>query len=240
MPFFLSLDESGIDREMKELDVDAQQKRLLELSKAPSLFNGSYREFVRIAVETLSRELSVSRVSFWSYDEKNEKIVNQYLFDLDNNSSSSGEELFKVDFPHYFEAFRTNLIIDAPDARKDLRTCEFTESYLIPNEIHSMLDAQVSVDSKLFGVVCLEQRGHREWTKTDEMLLTATASYVALAYISILKSEEERLRKETEINYRSMFKDSPMPMWVYDRDTLKFFGRERLGNRKLRVFRGRV
>ena len=60
---------------------------------------------------------------------------------------------------------KKNPVIVATDAQSDPRTCEFTENYLGPFQITSMLDVPVWLDGKLAGVVCHEHIGPlREWT----------------------------------------------------------------------------
>ncbi|MDW3211360.1 MAG: PAS domain S-box protein [Reichenbachiella sp.] len=205
-----------------ELQLD-QYQSLLGLSRSENLINGSFELFIDQAIHVLSNELKVSRASFWSYDAENELIFNELLFDRNANNQTSGEILLRKDFPNYFEAFKNELAILAEDAAEDPRTREFKENYLDAFDIKSMLDVQVSIQGKLFGIICLEQIAEkREWKKSEELYVSSVASYIAQAYIIKLKNKEEQRRKQSEINYQQLFLDSPIPMWVYDMDSYYF------------------
>lgn len=200
-----------------------QYQSLLELSRCESLHNGEYEAFIREAVLNLSNVLNVSRVSFWSYDDEEEYIYNELMYDQNANKFSFGEVLKKTDFPSYFQAFKTDLYINASNATTDPRTREFKDVYLNLYDIKSMLDTQVSVQGKLFGVICMEQTGEvRNWKAEDELYASSVASYLAQAYILKLKNDEELRREQSEINYKSLFLDSPIPMWVYDHQSYRF------------------
>lgn len=200
-----------------------QYRNLLDLSKSNYLISGAYEQFVNQAVLTISNELNVSRVSFWLYDDENELIKNELLYDSNSDRFSSQEVLEKKDYPNYFNAFQNELCIIANDATQDERTREFKAGYLDRHSIKSMMDVQVSVQGGLFGVICLEQTCRkRVWKKDEELFVSAIASYISQSYITKLKNDEESKRKESEVNYEMLFLDSPIPMWVYHPRTHRF------------------
>ena len=197
--------------------IEAKLKPLLDLSKSLSLHYGDFDAFLCEALSMLGKRLEVARTSFWTYDEKKDAIINYALFDREKESFKSGDVLSKKDFPSYFKAFQSSLIVNADDAFNDPRTQEFKEVYLKPNNIKSMLDTQVWVDGGLFGVICMEHTNTiRHWNEYDEIFVTTTASYISQAYVSKMRIEEEGLRKTMETNYEILFKDSPVAMWVYE------------------------
>lgn len=201
----------------------AQYQSLLDLSRSPNLYSGSHVEFIKECIFMLSRELDVPRVSFWLYDPALEIIINQMMYNRTTEEYSSGEVLEKEDYPNYFTAFQSQLLINAEDAINDPRTKEFSGSYLNPNGIKSMLDIQVSVRGNLFGIICLEQTNQkRHWSEIDELFTSSVAAYIGQSYLSQQSNEAEKKRKTGEISYRKLFMDSPIPAWVYDRRTLKF------------------
>ena len=200
-----------------------QYQSLLKLSRSPNLYNGKYTKFIKEAVQNLASILEVPRVSFWLFNEQNDAIINQIMFFNPENKFVSGEIMHRKKYPKYFLSFKKDLLINAENAQSDPRTSEFLDSYLIPNDIKSMLDTQVSIEGKLFGIICLEQTHEsRQWTKIEELYTSAVASYLAQAYIAKCQKEEQTLRFETELKYKNIFNDSPIPMWVYDPKTLKF------------------
>ena len=200
-----------------------QYQSLLELSKSEHLVNGSFELFINQAILTISRELNVSRVSFWSYDANRELIKNELLYDRLSTEFIYEGILEKKDYPNYFNAFLNELCILADDAATDERTKEFKENYLNLYDIKSMLDVQVSVQGKLFGIICLENTHKiRNWKKNEELFVSNIASYIAQSHLTKIKIEEENKRKQSETNYQTLFLDSPVPMWVFHPTTHKF------------------
>ena len=59
--------------------------------------------------------------------------------------SSKGYCLRADDFPSYFVALNENRVINAGDAHTHPATHEFSESYLTPLHIESMLDVPIRV-----------------------------------------------------------------------------------------------
>ena len=55
----------------------------------------------------------------------------------------------------------------------------------------------------------------------------------AVRWIGTYKDVTEAV--EAEESFRLLFEGNPVPMWLFDPDTLKFFGRERRGGRSLRL-----
>jgi len=183
-----------------------QYQSLIELSKSEHLVNGSFELFINQAILTISRELNVSRVSFWSYDVNRELIKNELLYDRLSDKFIYEGVLKKKNYPKYFNAFVNELCILANDAAKDERTKEFKENYLDLYQIKSMLDVQVSVQGELFGIICLENTHEiRNWEKNEELFVSNIASYIAQSYLTKVKIDEETKRKQSETNYQTLF-----------------------------------
>jgi signal transduction histidine kinase len=155
------------------------------------------REICRVAAETLSLE----RTSVWLLRGEGRELWCACLYEAGPDRCSSGIVLKAADYPGYFAALETGRAIDAHDARTDERTAEFTDGYLVPLGITSMLDAAVRDSGRVTGVVCNEHVGvARTWT-TDELAFAgAVADQVTLAFAAAerqrLQSERERLKDE--------------------------------------------
>jgi len=198
-------------------------KGLLELSKSANLSNGHFDEFVKEGLLSLSEYLEVARASFWLWNIEDESIINQNLYSSKEKSFSKGEILRKKDFPNYFDAFQNSLLISAENAQDDIRTAEFYNSYLKPNSIKSMLDVQVLVNSNLFGIICLEQTDSmRTWKKKDELYISTVAAYFSQCCLNSLRAAEVQKRRQSETNFKILYMNNPIPMWVYDPDSFKF------------------
>ncbi len=159
-----------------------QLNTFLDLMTQRGLFLGDVAATIRRIDEAAASTLKVERVSVWFLDEARTKIVCQDLFESTQARHSSGTELFAKDFPAYFRALETERTIAANDAHRDPRTSCFSQVYLTPLGINSMLDVPIWHGQRMIGVVCHEHIGpRRTWNKDDETFAYLMAGFVALA-----------------------------------------------------------
>ena len=205
------------------LEPKLEGNTLLQLSTSESLHNGQFKEFVQDVLIALTQELKISRAGFWLYKPDQQHIESQYIYDKIRKTFLEDKIILKQKkYPKFYETLVSIPIMSADYAENDTRTEELVDSYLKPNRIKSMLGVQVWNRGKIFGFMSLEQtRDIINWTNNDEMHLVACASYITQAYNSQLRIRAEILRKQSEANYHVLFNDSPIPMWVYDPDSLQ-------------------
>lgn len=114
--------------------------------------------------------LNVSRVSVWLFDDaaKPSKLINYANTDWDGLITGPLPELAVQDYPNYFRAIINGETISANDAMTDARTSEFTDGYLIPQQICALLDAAIFQNGLAIGVVCCEGRFEpRNWLQWE-------------------------------------------------------------------------
>lgn len=142
----------------------------------------SVEDFIKHVTAEASRQLNVSRVSIWSLSKDHMQIWCADLYEAERNLHTAGAELYARDFPAYFEAMISDRVVDAVDAAGDPRTSEFKESYLQPNRIVSMLDAQIRSAAGPRGVVCAESVDEqRDWTPDEIAFVVSIAELVGFA-----------------------------------------------------------
>ncbi|MDY6978818.1 MAG: EAL domain-containing protein [Pseudomonadota bacterium] len=152
------------------------------------------QQAIEMATDISAHTLGVSRVSIWLFNDDYSEILCQNMYILDQGHTR-GQTLKRQEFPVYFKALDTGKMIVANDARNDERTREFLDSYLVVNNIHSMLDTPILYAGKVMGVVCHEHTGTvREWSAQDLEFSSAIASTVSL-------SLEIQKRREIEKQY---------------------------------------
>ncbi len=170
-----------------------QHNRVLaQLAKNPALHEGDLKIALEEITEASIKNINVERASVWLYDATKSKIQCLDLFEQRSNQHSEGMELVESDYPGYFRALEQDEPIAADDAHTDPRTREFSQSYLTPLGISSMLDIPIRIKGRTAGVICLEHVGaSRHWTAEDLNFARSLADLVALAI-------EARERKQTE------------------------------------------
>ncbi|MEG5163440.1 GAF domain-containing protein [Microcoleus sp. AT3-A2] len=182
----------------RESRLTEQQNGLLELAKNSSIYEGNISEALREITQMATRTLNIDRASIWFYQENKSALCCADIYELTPNQHSAGGERKVADYPSYFQALKTEQAIAAVDAKTDPRTREFSESYLTPLNISSMLDVPITHKGQIAGVICLEHQGTtRNWTLDEQSFASYVAQIAALAM-------EARDRKQAELNLRSV------------------------------------
>lgn len=156
--------------------------------------------------EEISNAIHVSRAGIWLFSDDKTDLECISLFNAETKEHSSGAKLTAADYPLYFEAINNESRISAADVQNDPRTIEFTENYLAPLGITSMLDAGIYAEGELKGVVCLEHTAEkRSWHADEESFASTIASIVAQILANDKRRLSEEALRESEEKYRNDF-----------------------------------
>jgi PAS domain S-box-containing protein len=177
--------------------LERQNLALADQARNPALRGEDLNLAFRTITEVAARTLGVSRASIWFYEEETASLRCAELYEQPLGAHSSGQILHANDFPRYFEALAAGRVIPAHYARNDPRTKEFTETYLKPLGITSMLDAPIRIEGRMIGVICHEHTGSpREWTLDEQNFGGSTADLVALSLEVSQRRQAERALRE--------------------------------------------
>jgi len=186
---------------------------LANLAKNQALNQGNVKPVIQEIIEATAHNLAVERASIWLYEENSRKLKCFDLFEQSLKQHSEGFELSIVDYPAYFEALEQDEPIAAADAHADPRTKEFSESYLTPLGIASMLDIPIRLGGETVGVLCLEHIGSaRDWTPEDHNFSRSIADLISLALEARERQRAEAARRSSEEKLASAFRSSPDPI----------------------------
>jgi GAF domain-containing protein len=168
-------------------------------------------------LQTASETLGVARVSVWEFRNSRADIRALALYDARTSQVTDGQVLKAADFPRYFKAIEGTDVVDADDALKDPRTSEYTELYLKPNGITSMLDVPVGGEGGRWGILCHEHVGpSRRWTGDERSFALAIANLLsAMVEHGQRTSVESRLRDYMDHASECMTIMSPDQKLVY-------------------------
>lgn len=173
-------------------------KSLMTLCHGDGYIERSRHDKLCRLIYSCAQQLEVARVSVWALNNAHSMIHCEVLYLREDNDYQSGIKLTEADFPAYFVAIKQDRLINADDARNDPRTYEFTESYLKPQAIFSMLDLPIFAAGKLSGVLCIEQTDTlRNWNVVEMSYAAAVADA-----ISTINEQELwlRARKQSEFH----------------------------------------
>ncbi|MFA9480394.1 EAL domain-containing protein [Phycisphaerales bacterium AB-hyl4] len=168
-----------------------------------------FREITRTVAETLN----IERASIWRVNDTGNAIVCHDLYESSQQRHSAGCELHAAQYPRYFQAMAECEVICADDAHADPRTCEFSQTYLDPLGINSMLDAPIQLrGGQVDGVLCLEHVGpQRSWTSLEQTFTLSIANLVSLLLT-------QRQRKQIEQESHTLLESLPQLVWILQPD----------------------
>ena len=159
-----------------------QNSVLVDLARRPAIHSGDLPQALREIAESAAAMLDVERVGVWFFTADRSAIRCDELYERTQQAHSSGRELTAARYPVYFKALDTERTVTAHDARLDPRTSAFTDHYLVPFGVTSMLDAPIRRLGQMTGVVCFEHVGpQRFWTTEDEAFASSIADLVSMA-----------------------------------------------------------
>mgnify|MGYP002148111298 CR=1 FL=1 len=179
------------------------------------------KEGVSSLDETLNRiitvgaeQLNVSRVGVWVLNESNTTITCKALYDQ-GHISNEALSFESKDHPRYFEVLSDFGCISANDAHHHSDTREFSEDYLTPHGITSMLDTPIRIQGKVIGIICCEHTGPiRKWTVEEEDFSRSISELCALTFLEVDRKEvEEQLQLSARV-----FKDTHEGITITDAD----------------------
>jgi signal transduction histidine kinase len=182
-------------------DVPAETQRLeshyqaiLELA---ALDKSNFGSVLRKILAVDARELDLERVNCWTLDDRSIRCVAGYLRATD--TFEAGTVIEATSCLSYFRALADDPVILADHARTDPRTCEFTDGYLVPLGITSMMDVPVWVRGRLWGVVCHEHVGPaRRWTDAERDFAISIGHIVSMAVEARERADAERIARFSE------------------------------------------
>lgn len=171
---------------------------LLDVSKSATIDAGDLDSTGQLILTSVIHGLQISRAGIWLLDEEKKSILGKMLIDGSNNISNSELQLFRHDFPRYFASLDTERAIAANNARTDLSTSEFCDSYLIPFGITSMLDAPIRHRGKMLGIICCEHQGEaRQWSNEEIAFVSALADTYGRSISAAQRNDYEQQLKES-------------------------------------------
>lgn len=158
------------------------KETLLSQSQNPLFYEGDISEGAKILTKEVTESINADRCSIWLYNEDRTSIICKQLYIKNENNWYENIELFKKDFPPYFTALLLNPIIVADNAETHPATACFTENYLKPLGIKSMLDVPIIYKGETIGVICIENFLERKWDKVEVDFAQMLSSIFSFSY----------------------------------------------------------
>lgn len=158
------------------------------------------KQIVEEILMQTARHLCVERVSYWVLEANNAELNCKHCFLASTQEFESVQPLNAELYPNYFAALMDEYLIDANDAHTDPRTAEFSDGYLTPLGITSMLDTKIIMDSQTSGIICIEHIGpQRRWTVTEKTYASTAANLITVMKSALISRKmSEQLEEERD------------------------------------------
>jgi PAS domain S-box-containing protein len=172
---------------------------LISQSHNNLFFQGLVSEAAKHLTLEVAKSLNIDRCSIWLYNSDKSSIICQELYIKSEDRWYQNIELFKKDFKEYFDALEVEPIIIATDAHRHPSTSCFSEVYLKPLGISSMLDVPIIYGDKTIGVICIESFEKRKWLELEVKFAQMLSSiYTFSISVKDITSKNKQIEEMSE------------------------------------------
>jgi hypothetical protein len=133
-------------------------------------------------VDVVLARLRCARVSMWKFDRVGDELTLLCFASktADGVFDTSERRLRRAEYIDYFNSLVDAAAYASVDAMNDPALQPMRESYLVANNVVSMLDAAFVLNNRTYGMVCCEEPQRRDWTTGDTVALRAIVNKIAL------------------------------------------------------------
>jgi PAS domain S-box-containing protein len=186
VPFFYVVIREQINKNRLEAKLSKYIKKLnnvlVNQSHNVLFYEGKVEEGAKALTKEVIDTMGVDRCSIWLYNSDKTSIICQQLYIKSEDNWYQNIELFRKDFTPYFDHLLVDPIIIASNAEEHPATKCFTDSYLKPLGIKSMLDVPIIHRGKVIGVICIESFNTHDWNKSEVDFAQMLSSLYTFAY----------------------------------------------------------
>jgi PAS domain S-box-containing protein len=186
VPFFLVVVLEFIKKSKEVVKKNAYLNNLNDVIISQShntlFYEGNISDGGKLLTKEVTSSICADRCSIWLYNKDKTSIICQQLYVKSEDNWYQNIELFRKDFTPYFDHLLVDPIIVANDAEKHSATSCFTEGYLKPLGVKSMLDVPIIFRGTVIGVICIESLSLRSWTDCEVDFAQMLSSLYSFAY----------------------------------------------------------
>lgn len=168
--------------EQNQLNSKKFNEVLLNQSYNPDYYSGNMNQAAKTMTKEAVETLNADRCSIWLFNKSKSSITCVELYVKSELLWYQDIKLYKKDYKPYFDYIEDNPIIIADDAETHPATECFTETYLRPLNIKSMLDVPIIFKGNVMGVVCIESYDKRNWTTEELNFAQMLSSFFSFSY----------------------------------------------------------
>ncbi|GEM_PF-1184900 len=190
---------------------------LTHFAKSADITQGTKKRAFEYLCQEIAKSMDVSAVSIWLFSPSKSSLSTTCAFEKEAGIFSSGQILEKEKYPIYFQYIETERILVSENAMVDKVTSEMREDYLLPFDIHALIDAPIYFDGEMVGILCCEQQKvAREWSVYDRSFVISCADFIG----RVLEAEKRR-EYEKELQHRIFYLEKESQKKLHDLNEAK-------------------
>jgi len=186
-------------------------------------------QFLEAFTREMTSLIGCSRAGVWMFiDTVDGRALRcMAMYDRERDQMVSATDMSTAYAQAYFDALQRDGAVVAPDARHDPTTQVFLDTYLLPLDIHSILDVSFSVNGVMFGIFSCEQVGGPiKWTQRQLQWLRQIGSRASLTLLNAATAQAETdMDPLWEPSSPSRLRTMPAPLVPDDPDPERRSGR---------------
>lgn len=181
-----------------------QNQTLVHFAKRKS-DGGDLRSLLKEFTTATAETLDLETCSIWLYSPDQVMVQCEDLYRRSPNTHEDGKMMNSRLFPAYFAALSEDQTLAVDNVSQDTRVAELRDSLLQMEGVASLLDAQIRVGGRMFGVLSCGHVGlPRKWSVEEQNFIESMAMLVSLAIEAEQRQQAEEALRRSEGNYRSV------------------------------------
>ncbi len=162
-----------------------------------------YESAIQEIVTMTCSTLTTARAGIWLYNTDRTELICHALYANGRYTGARETKIKVADYPAYFAALQVEATIVANNTHTDSRTHEFSETYLFPLGITSMLDVPIWLSGNMEGILCCEHVGPmRVWTDEEINLARTVANMVTMV---LEQQKRQAVQAQLRLSYRALY-----------------------------------
>ena len=166
-------------------------------AKNTEIYRSSRQHAFELLAAKCAEVMKVERVGVWFFNAYKDAMVEDLTYVVDQKNTH-GRVFKKSDCPAYFHHIHEARVLSSSNTFEDPVFREFLDFYMVPLNVHAVIDAPIFSDGEMIGVVSIEQISkNRNWDIQDKNF---AASFSDL--IGRMIESEKRRSYEKELRHR--------------------------------------
>lgn len=157
-------------------------KVLIDQSQNTLFYEGNVDLIAKDLTKKVAFSIKADRCSIWLFNHDKSSIICEQLYLTATDSWESEAEIFRNDYPIYFDYLDKGEIISVNNSSEHPATKGFTENFLIPLGIKSVLEIPIIYRGETIGILAIDTYSQHIWSEIEIEFAQLLTSLYAFGY----------------------------------------------------------